>query len=92
MANHGWIEYCSRSLNRSRILKFEELPDPDPDPKILEQERSRSLKKWLRTRLPLPQTERVGFSSGVDVDQRCTGAGVLKNFENRSCLKLLSFM
>jgi len=45
MANHGWIDYCSRGLNRSRILKFEELPDPGPDPKILEQERSRSLKK-----------------------------------------------
>ena len=45
-----WIDDCSRSLNRSRILIFEKLPDPDPDPesKILEQERSRSLKKWLR--------------------------------------------
>ena len=40
---------CSRNLNRSRILKFENLPDPDPDlgSKILEQERSRSLEKWL---------------------------------------------
>jgi len=34
------------SLNRSRILKIEEMPDPDPDPdsKLFEQERSRSLK------------------------------------------------
>jgi len=31
----------------SRILKFEKLLDPDPDSQILEQERSRSLKKWL---------------------------------------------
>ena len=23
-ANYGWIDDCSRSLNRSRILKFEE--------------------------------------------------------------------
>jgi len=46
--NYVWIDDCSRSLNRSRILKFETLPDPDPDaaPKILEQERS--LKTWLR--------------------------------------------
>jgi len=44
--NYGWIDGCSRSLNRSRILKFEE--SPDPDSKILEQERSRSLKMWLR--------------------------------------------
>ena len=43
---NGWIDYCSRSLNRSRILKFEKLPDPDldPDSKILEQERSWNLK------------------------------------------------
>jgi len=42
-----------RWLKRSRILKLKNLPDPDPDPdsKILEQERSRSLKKWLRPRL-----------------------------------------
>jgi len=33
---------CSRSLKRSRILKSEKFPDPDL--KILEQERSRSLK------------------------------------------------
>jgi len=29
-ANHGWIDDCSRSLNRRRILKFERLPDLDP--------------------------------------------------------------
>ena len=46
--NYGWNDDCSRSLNRSRIVKFEKLPDPDPDSKILEQERTRSLKKWLR--------------------------------------------
>jgi len=34
MGNLGWIDDCSRSLNRSRILKFEKLPDPDS--KILE--------------------------------------------------------
>jgi len=45
--NYDWIDDCSRSLHRRRILKFE-LPDPDSDLKILEQERSRSLKKWLR--------------------------------------------
>jgi len=33
--NYGWIDYCSRSLNRSRILKFEKLPESDPDSKIL---------------------------------------------------------
>jgi len=51
--NYGWIDDCSRSLNSSRILKFEKEPDSDPDPdwKILEQERSRSLKKWLRPNL-----------------------------------------
>ena len=43
-ANFGWID-GSRSLNRSRILKFEKFPDPDL--KILEMERSRGLKKWL---------------------------------------------
>jgi len=43
--NFGWINDCSLNLNRSRILKFEELPDPGPDTKILEQERGRSLKK-----------------------------------------------
>ena len=32
--NYGWIDDCSRSLNRSRILKFEK--QPDPDSKILE--------------------------------------------------------
>jgi len=39
----GWTDDCSRSLKRSRILKFEKLPDPDS--KTLEQERSWSLKK-----------------------------------------------
>ena len=50
LVNYCWIEECSPSLNRSRILKFEKLPDQDPEPdsKLLEQERSRSLKKWLR--------------------------------------------
>jgi len=28
MGNYGCIDDCCRSLNRSRILKFEELPDP----------------------------------------------------------------
>jgi len=46
--NFDLIDDVSRSLNRSRILKFENLLDPGPDSKILEQERSRSLKKWLR--------------------------------------------
>jgi len=47
------MDDCSRSLNRKRILKLEELPEPDPGPdlKILEQERSRSLKKWLQLSL-----------------------------------------
>ena len=35
-----------RILNRNRILKFEKTSDPDS--KISEQERSRSLKMWLR--------------------------------------------
>jgi len=34
--NYGWIDDCSRSFNRSRILKFEKLPDPDS--KILEKD------------------------------------------------------
>jgi len=48
MVSYGWFNDSSRSLNRSRILKFEKLPDPDQDPdsKVLEPERS--LKKWLR--------------------------------------------
>ena len=45
LVNFGWIDDGSRSPNRSRILKFEKLPDPDKDRKFLEQERSRSLKK-----------------------------------------------
>jgi len=45
--NLGWID-GSWSLNRSRILKFEKYPSPDRDSQTLEQERSRSLKKWLR--------------------------------------------
>ena len=47
MGKLHWIDDCSRGLDRSRILKFEELLylEPDPDSKILEQERSRSLKK-----------------------------------------------
>ena len=48
--NYGWIDDCSQSLNRSRILKLKKFPEPDS--KILEQERSRSLKKWLRPLLP----------------------------------------
>jgi len=46
-ANYGWIDVWNRSLKKSKILKFEKLPDPEPDPdsNILEQERSRSLKK-----------------------------------------------
>jgi len=43
--NFGSFDSC-QSLNRSRILKFEKIsnPNPGPDSKILEQERSRSLK------------------------------------------------
>ena len=41
-ANFGSINDCSQSLKRSRILRFEELPDADSQ--SLEQERSRSLK------------------------------------------------
>jgi len=50
MDKFGWIGDGSRSLNRSRILTFEKVQDPDSDPdqNILEQDRSRSLKKWLR--------------------------------------------
>ena len=36
------MDDCSRSRNKSRMLKYEE--QPDPDLKILEPERSRSLK------------------------------------------------
>ena len=43
--NYYLIDDCSRSLNRGRILKLKKLPDPGQDSKILEQERSRSLKK-----------------------------------------------
>ena len=45
LAIFGCID-CSRSLNRSPIIKFEKFLDPDSS--ILEQERSRSLKMWLR--------------------------------------------
>ena len=57
-ANFGWIDYTSWSLNRRQILKFETFPDPDS--KILEQERSRNLKKWLRPLL-LDFSEKEGF-------------------------------
>jgi len=46
--NFGWIDDGTRSLTRSRILKFENLPDLDPYSEILEQERSWNLKKWLQ--------------------------------------------
>jgi len=45
--NFDWIDDGKRSLNRARILKFEKYPVPDADWNILEQERCRSLKKWL---------------------------------------------
>jgi len=44
LVNFDWIDR-NRSLNKSRIVKIEKYPNPDPDSKILEQERSRSLKK-----------------------------------------------
>jgi len=28
--NYSWIDDCSRSLNRNRILKFDKFTDPDP--------------------------------------------------------------
>jgi len=31
MDKFGLIDDCSRSLNRSRVLKFENFPDPDQD-------------------------------------------------------------
>jgi len=70
--NFGWND-GSRSLNRSRILKFVIFPYPDPNSKILEQERSRSLKKWLRP--PLLDTT-LGYFL------RSTGrlAGTKRNF------------
>jgi len=40
----GWVD-GGRILNRSQILKFGKFPDLNPDSIILEQERSRSLKK-----------------------------------------------
>jgi len=43
MVNFGWIG-GSRSLNGSRILKFEKFPDPDQNSNILEQEQTRRLK------------------------------------------------
>jgi len=43
-ADFGLTDDGSRSLNRSLIFKFENLPEPDSDSKILNQERSRSLK------------------------------------------------
>ena len=48
--NYGWIDDCSRSLNRSRILKFEKLPDPNSN--ILEQERTQSEKVTPATFAP----------------------------------------
>jgi len=47
--NFSWIhDGSNRGLNRSQIFKFEKLPDTDPDIKILEQERSGSLKNSIR--------------------------------------------
>ena len=55
LLNFGCMDGC-RSVNRSRILKFEKLPDPDS--KTWEKERSRGLKMWLRPPLlylwPIP--------------------------------------
>jgi len=45
LVDFRWID-GSRSVNRSRILKFENFPNPHS--KILEQVWSRSLTKWLR--------------------------------------------
>ena len=62
---HTWREARNfawhRSLNRSWILKFEKFPEPDPDPdsSILEEERSLSLKKWLRP--PLVKGDLIYF-------------------------------
>jgi len=76
--NYGWIDDCSRSLNRNGILKLKNLLDPDPDWKILEQERSRSLKKSLQPPLlyisvehdPLPDRKPTGFcNSEPDPDR-----------------------
>jgi len=52
------------SLNRNRIIKFEKFSDPDW--KIVEQERSRSLKMWLRLSLVL-------FYSAVQDIVHCAG-------------------
>ena len=49
LLNFGCID-GSRCFNRSRILKLENFSDPDS--KILEQERSRSVKMWLQSLLP----------------------------------------
>ena len=62
--HYGWIDDCSWRLNRSRIPKFEKLPNPDPHPdsKFLEREWSRRLKKWLQP--PLIPT---GYPTGTPV-------------------------
>jgi len=41
--NYSWIDDCSQSLNKGRILKLKKFPDSDS--KILEQERSWGLEK-----------------------------------------------
>jgi len=48
LLNFGWVSGC-QSLNRSRILKFEK--NSDQDSKILEQQRSQSLKMWFQPSL-----------------------------------------
>jgi len=57
--NFGWTD-GSRSLNRSRIHKFEKFPDLDS--KILVLERSWSLKKWIRPPLPFIDVEIIYFN------------------------------
>ena len=44
--NYGWIHVYSWSPNRGWILKFEKFPESDL--KILEEEWSQNLKKWLQ--------------------------------------------
>jgi len=61
---------CSRSLNRSRILKLKELTDPDS--KILEQERNWSLKKWLRS--GAREIFTCGAASGLPATNAAMGA------------------
>jgi len=69
LENFDWID-DNWILKRSRTLKFEKFSYPHPDFKILKQEGSQSLKKWLRPSLQAAQYRRM-WETPVKQKQTC---------------------